>query len=257
MMQYVKKAALLVSTIGVGAVLFGYLRGGDLLIDYLAEALRIDVAYRNHCSAGQAFVSRRAVLRGARVDLRDAPVSITSNDIVITFDFSELLSDAAIGLDCVLSLPELSIDREGRQDDVSPFFGMSPDALASILDEIEDATFGQIFCDITMGGDTVRVRRLMFFADEIILFAKGYVKDSGDCDLTVTCMVAPSVLAELPGQVVDMLDEKGQGWKSVTLSIALAHDPFSLRIESDQIRFTVGSNILDDEGEPALEGLKD
>lgn len=222
-----------------------YLRGGDLLIGYLARSMGIKIFYSNWCNALDAYTFRMAKLNNFELRISGAPVSVQSGDMLIVFDYSKLLSSGAIGVECTLNTPMFKIEKSQGEATETSFFEYIPNEVSSIFGEISGYVFEEFFCNILLRGDRAQIKSCRLFSKDMIIDVDGVISRHGDLDLRIQGFFTQKFIENLPNEALSMFEQEKSGWYSLEVKIKSDTEISFFRVESDRFKLVIGEEAVD------------
>ena len=221
------------------AVIILSLKGGDFLIDYLADSLGFKASYSNRCGFVSAFIFKTVHLKSFVLEAKENPLKIKCVNADIWFNYSKTLTKGIIGLHCRLNKPTFS-GKSTSGEEAATFLEILPSILFSMLGKTADLQYDDIFCDLLMYGDTVEI--LMFTANSrhVIMKLKGKASTDGQVDVDFKVYFSPAFIANFPDEVRLLLEEETGGWMSFRTRIKNSKEKPFLQLDSDRFRLSIG-----------------
>jgi len=235
-----KSLFILILLITCSAIMYLFLASGDLLIDYLANSLGLDISYTNRCGFISAFIIKNAHLKSPFITVLEKPFGVKCDDMDIWFDYSKLLSKKAIILHCRINNPIIKNqkNREDKIDEISMdiFQGMLFQALGKAVGFKYDV----IFCDILMYENIAEIQSFIASSENLIVKASGVASSDKKIDVDINALFSPRFMSSFPEEMKNILDIKQNGWASFRLKILSDKKNNILKFESDRIKFSIG-----------------
>jgi len=217
---------------------FIYIKGGDLLLNYLAESLHFQISYKNRCSFVEAFICRTVYLDSPVLISMDFPSRIECESALIEIDYSRVLTEGGIGLHCRLKGPVFCGDTSLLTGDQT-VLDMFPADIFSAVSAPTNLEYADIFCDLYMYGTTVEFPNFLAKSSQIILKANGMADDDGSFDLNLKIFFSPKMVAEFGEHANIILEQASDGWMSFALNIGVDKDGQAFKVESSIFRLNI------------------
>lgn len=238
---FLKISILLVSAVILTALILASLKGGDMLIDYLAGALYFRIHYENRCGFVSAFILKEAELKRPVLEGLDNPLVIKGDNLLVKFDYSRLITKGAIGLHCAIEKP-LFKARPLPKSKEPTLMDVIQEELFAILGEAADFQYDNIFSDLLLYGDTVEILDFTAYSRDIILMARGKAEDNGKADIKIKILFSPGFVADFKDQASVFLSGESGGWMSSEMSIQGSVEAPFLRVETDKFALSIGNS---------------
>jgi len=218
----------------------GYFIAGDRIISYLGKSLKADISFENHCTLFDAFVSKKAILKDVTIEFKDAPIILVAKEGIIAFDYSKVFKERKIGLLLAIDKPEIVIKNDKESEKAVNALGFLPSGMIT-EGMMSENRLSSIYCHLFMGGNTADFKRLTFNSDNIILNAEGAVSSSGKIDLKLKMYFSSIITAQMPANVVDLLEDRKDWWKSYTADIFNDPGKSSFKVTSPRFKLEIGN----------------
>jgi hypothetical protein len=225
----------------IGFAVF-YVRGGDILVKYLAGALGLNIKYSNWVSADEALVIKTAALDNMTLSFEPIKFHIKSDNAYFQFDYSKLMKDRAIGLGVSMLGPVFLYegDRSGA-DKKDILSNVLPGFLKESKSAIYENVFEYVLVNILIYSDKVELSRVILYSKNFVAEIKGEIKMNGDLSINARLFFSPELAAELPPEAMQMLDDGLNGWKLYNFNIENNIEEKSFRLESPRLKFELGN----------------
>ena len=240
-MKIVKIIIALIFTSILFCTVFIYLKGGDIVLNYIANELKVDISYSNWCNGIDAFVLKKADLDSFKLKIPGSSTVLSCERALVEFDYSHTIDEGHILLHCFLDSPRIEMG-EGVFKDGKSFMEFLPITLTSLSGNIDDLQFDRISCDLLLYGDTAEFQDMSVYSKQLVIILSGVVREGGVYRMKAKIFISPEFLAGLPEEIqgfVEMLSENGWGRFDLSLDMNIPKKFFS--IEGNSIRFVMGS----------------
>ena len=216
-----------------GAALAG---AGDIFLSYLADKLRMTVAYKNHSGFISCFILRSIKLDNPVFALKDLDFALGCQKALIRPDFSELIKRKAIILECDLENASFLGAEEKIKESDDNFLAFLQGDVTAVFDMVANLVFDSVRTKLIVYGDTVEFPYYEAHSEGIKLKASGSASKSGDFDIEAKAFFSRETAEGFPEELKALLTEGSDGWFSYYLRAAGGKDKPFLELESDMFR---------------------
>ena len=210
-------------------------RAGDIFLSHLAEEMHMGISYRNHSGAISCFILRSIELDNPVFEIKDANIAIGSQKALMRPDFSKLLSEKVIVLECFIknaTFLELK-EKIKKGQEVFPFLGGDS---SFFTDKLIDTLFKTINTTLFVYKDSVRFTEFEATSENIRVKASGFISENGNFNIDLTMFFSPLVALHFPEEVKALLTEEEDGWMSYHLYAEGGEDQSFFKLESDAFK---------------------
>ena len=240
-MKIIKPIFIMIAVFCIALLAALYMKGGDLLLKYLADSVGVKLTYENRCTFLDAFLLKKTAVKQMRLTVPEADFAITCADAHIEFDYTETIAKGAIRLRWYLDKPILEIDEGYFDPEDLGVLDVMPDAIFPILWQEALSQYESIHCDLSFYGKTIEVHSLMIISDNMTINARGVGNKKGSVESSLSFFFKPKFVKILPEEILEFLEPAPNGWASFNIKIKADMTDKSLELESDNFKLVIGT----------------
>lgn len=219
---------------------------GDLFLSFIGNEIHIDIAYKNHSGFISCFILRSIRIEKPVFVIRDFDLVLGCQGARIEPDFRELADKKAIILKCALK--NVAFLRAGeklsRSSGIPPkagkgagdLLGLFGSSLPPLLEELVNVLFVTVDTELRVFGGTLEFRSFKAESRDIKVTASGFVRETGDTQLSLKIFFSPEIIATFPEELRAVLTPGVRGWSSYHIELESGRAKPFLKLETDRFR---------------------